>query len=109
MFSPTGDDTRSTLPQLSSVVQSGNVTTLTWTGDADFICNWLGDLAAADAARLEGQDAFKKAELKPYAMDGNEVGMFKTQGKLSFLRAYGAAYEVPSYQPEVRYKCLSRR
>lgn len=34
-------------------------------------------------------------------MDGNEVGMFKTQGKLSFLRVYGAAYEVPSYQPEV--------
>lgn len=100
-FSSTGDDSRSTLSQLSSVVQSGNVTTLVWAGDADFICNWFGGLAAANAIDYDGQATFSNAGLKPYTMNGQEVGTFKTQGKLSFLRVYGAGHEVPYYQPEV--------
>lgn len=38
-FSTTGDDSRSLLSTLSSVVKSG-VTVLLWAGDADWICNY---------------------------------------------------------------------
>jgi carboxypeptidase D len=39
-FSQTGDDSRTFLPQLSSVVASG-VQTVIWAGDADWICNYI--------------------------------------------------------------------
>lgn len=100
-FSATGDNSRSTLDALSSVVASGSVTVLVWAGDADFICNWYGNLASANAIKYSGQSAFSSASLKPYTVGGNEVGTFKTQGKLSFLRVYGAGHEVPYYQPQV--------
>lgn len=107
-FSSTGDDSRSSLPALSSVVQSGNVTTLVWAGDADFICNWYGGLAAADAVEYDGQTVFASASLEPYTVGGKEVGTFKTQGKLSFLRVYGAGHEVPYYQPEVALQAFEQ-
>lgn len=100
-FTSTGDDSRSTVPHLSSVVQSGNVTTLIWAGDADFICNWYGALATANEVDYDGSATFKSADLKPYSVNGKEMGTFKTEGKLSFLRVYGAGHEVPYYQPEV--------
>lgn len=100
-FSTTGDDSRSTLSQLSSVVQSGNVTVLIWAGDADFICNWYGSAAVVDAVEYDGQAAFQAKDLQPYTVNGQEMGQFKTEGKLSFLRVYGAGHEVPYYQPEV--------
>lgn len=100
-FSTTGDDSRSTLPQLSSVVSSGSVQTLVWAGDADWICNWFGGQAAAEAVDYPGQGEFVAAELQPYKVSGTEMGTYKTQGKLSFLRVYGAGHEVPFYQPTV--------
>ena len=100
-FSVTGDNSRSTLPQLSSVVSSGNVTTLIWAGDADWICNWYGGLAAAEAVKYAEQAAFVGKPLQPYTVSGSEVGMYKTEGKLSWLTVSGAEHEVPYYQPKV--------
>lgn len=89
-------------------MQSGNVTTLIWAGDADFICNWYGGLAAADAVDYDGQDTFKSANLESYTVNGKEMGTFKTQGKLSFLRVYGAGHEVPYYQPELALQAFEQ-
>lgn len=87
-------------------MQSGSVTTLIWAGDADFICNWYGNLATADAVDYDGSAAFKSADLKPYTVNGKEMGTFKTEGKLSFLRVYGAGHEVPYYQPEIAFQAF---
>ena len=100
-FSATGDNSRSTLSELSSVVASGSVTTLIWAGDADFICNWYGSLSSANSIQYSGQKTFSAAGLQSYKVNSKEVGTYKTQGKLSFLRVYGAGHEVPYYQPEV--------
>lgn len=97
-FSSTGDNPRSLLPELSSVVQSG-IQVVVWAGDADWICNWVGNYNAAQNVAFNGQNAFRAASLAPYNVNGVESGTFKTQDNFSFLRVYKAGHEVPYYQP----------
>ncbi|KAL8650926.1 MAG: hypothetical protein Q9210_003532 [Variospora velana] len=98
-FETTGDRARSFLPQLSNVVQKG-IQTAVWAGDADWICNWIGNQVAAEAVDYSGQSEFKNASLAPYNVAGKQVGTFKTVGKLSFARIFEAGHLVPYYQPE---------
>ncbi|KAL8927941.1 MAG: hypothetical protein Q9208_002016 [Pyrenodesmia sp. 3 TL-2023] len=97
-FFSTGDGARSFLSQLSDVVQKG-VQTVVWAGDADWICNWFGNQAAAEAVTYSGQSAFQAAALTPYNVAGKQAGTFKTAGNLSFARIFGAGHKVPFYQP----------
>jgi carboxypeptidase C (cathepsin A) len=99
-FATTGDNARSFLAQLSDVVKSG-VTTVVWAGDADWICNWYGGLAAADAVSFSGQNQFAASELAPYNVAGAQGGTFKTVDNFSFLRVFGAGHEVPFYTPQL--------
>lgn len=99
-FAATGDDSRTYLGNLSTVVQSG-VQTLIWAGDADWICNWYGVLNAANDIDYDGQAEFKSKALSAYTVNGVHKGDFKTVGNLSFLRAFAAGHEVPYYQPEL--------
>jgi len=86
-------DSRSYLPTLSTVVQSG-IQTLIWAGDADWICNWFGGLASAEALTYSGSTAFKKKAVSNYTVNGATGGTFKTEGNLSWLRVFGAGHEV---------------
>ena len=98
-FASTGDNSRSFLGQLSDVVKSG-VTTVVWAGDADWICNWYGGLAAAEAVSYAGQAAFRAKQLASYTVGGQAAGTFKAVDNFSFLRVFGAGHEVPFYTPK---------
>lgn len=106
-FSPTGDNSHSLLPELSDVIQSG-IQVLVWAGDADWICNWVGNYYAAQNVTFGGQDAFRAAELQPYNVNGAAGGLFKTQDNFSFLRVYGAGHEVPYYTPELALQVFTQ-
>lgn len=97
-FSTTGDDARSFLSTLSTVVSTG-LTTLIWAGDADWICNWFGNLDVANSIQYSGQSTFASKALALYTVNGVQGGTFKTVSNLSFLRVFGAGHEVPYYQP----------
>ena len=99
-FAATGDDARNFLPTLSAVVQSG-IRVVLWAGDADWICNWFGGLASANAVSYAGASAFAAAPLAPYTVNGTEGGTFKSVGNFGFLRVFGAGHEVPYYQPQL--------
>ncbi|KAL8812102.1 MAG: hypothetical protein Q9223_005209 [Gallowayella weberi] len=99
-FAATGDHSRSFLPQLSDVVRSG-IQTVIWAGDTDWICNWIGNQAAAQAVSYPEQSALANEPLANYTVAGRVAGTFKAAGKLSFARIFGAGHEVPFYQPEV--------
>lgn len=99
-FTTTGDNSRSFLPQLSSIIDSG-VQTVVWAGDADFICNWFGSRAVADAVNFVGADSFRAQPLQPYTVAGKKGGTFKSSGSFSFLRVFGAGHEVPYYTPQL--------
>jgi len=92
-FASTGDDARSLLSTLSTVVQSG-ITTLIWAGDADWICNWFGGFAVANAITYSGTAAFNAKAVASYTVSGAASGTFKTVGNLSWLRVFGAGHEV---------------
>ena len=89
-------DSRSTLSQLSSVVSSG-IQTLLWAGDCDYICNFIGGQAVAEAVSWSGQSAFQNMALSSYTVNGNAGGLFKTVENLSWIQVYGAGHEVPYY------------
>ncbi|CRG90755.1 hypothetical protein PISL3812_07800 [Talaromyces islandicus] len=99
-FSSTGDNPRSFLSELSSVVQSG-IQVLVWAGDADWICNYIGVQRVADAVEFDGSSQFSNATLKPYTVNGTKKGEYKNVDNFSYLRVYGAGHEVPYYQPAV--------
>jgi len=72
-----------------------------WAGDADWICNWFGGLAVANAITYSGSSTFNSKAVTNYTVSGVAGGTFKTVGNLSWLRVFGAGHEVPYYQPEV--------
>ncbi|KAF2110742.1 carboxypeptidase S1, CPD-S1 [Lophiotrema nucula] len=93
-----GDDARSSLSELTIVVQAG-INVVMYTGDADYVCNWLGTLQVANAIEWSGQDAFKKQVLEPYNVDGQEVGTCKSVDNLTFVRVFGGGHNVMWYHP----------
>lgn len=97
-FSNTGDDSRSFISTLSTVVQTG-IQVVIWAGDADQICNWFGGLASANAITYSGSSKFNAAGVANYTVAGVSSGTFKNVGNLSWLRVFGAGHEVPYYQP----------
>ncbi|PWY90212.1 putative carboxypeptidase S1 [Aspergillus heteromorphus CBS 117.55] len=106
-FAYTGDNARSFLPALSDVVQTG-INVLLWAGDADWICNWFGVQAVANAVNFSQQDAFRRAPLQSYTVDGVGRGEYKSAGNFTFLRVFEAGHEVPYYQPETALQVFSQ-
>ncbi|RSL56919.1 hypothetical protein CEP53_006650 [Fusarium sp. AF-6] len=95
----TGDGARSFLGPLADVVKRG-INTLIWAGDTDWICNWEGNLWAADALEWPGQAKFTATALRNYTVNGKVHGRYKVVDNLAFLKVFEAGHSVPYYQPE---------
>ncbi|KAI9875386.1 MAG: hypothetical protein M1830_008533 [Pleopsidium flavum] len=63
---------------------------LIYAGDADFICNWLGNRAWAEALEWPGKKAYNKVELEDLKLDGHgrKIGEVKSSGNFTFMRLY---------------------
>ncbi|KAF8269049.1 carboxypeptidase-like protein S1 [Lactarius quietus] len=111
-FLDTGDDARTFIPTLSTVIQSG-IQVLIWAGDADWNCNTAGVEAVIAQLQFAQSAEFNSMSLVPYTVNGMQYGVFKTAGNLSFLRVFNAGHEVPAYQPllslQVFTQTLSRQ
>ncbi|MCJ1311540.1 hypothetical protein MMC25_005213 [Agyrium rufum] len=85
---------------------------LIYAGDADYICNWLGNHAWTEALEWPGQKSFNKLSLEPLtlagASDGKETGQVKSHGNFTFMRLFGAGHMVPYNQPEASLDFLNR-
>ncbi|KAM5353957.1 hypothetical protein ACJ41O_000607 [Fusarium nematophilum] len=95
----TGDGARSFLRELADVVKHG-VNTLIWAGDTDWICNWEGNLLAAEALEWEGQSKFATTKVRNYTVDGEVHGEYKVVENLAWLKVFEAGHSLPYYQPE---------
>ncbi|CAI6339599.1 unnamed protein product [Periconia digitata] len=98
-FTSTGDTARSMMSQLSEVVKA-NIPTLLWVGDQDALTTYIGVREVAEAVVHGGQAAFKKKVPGKWTVKGKEQGLFKTQGKLSYLQLKNAGHNVQFGQPE---------
>ncbi|RDL39294.1 Carboxypeptidase Y-like protein A [Venustampulla echinocandica] len=82
---------------------------LIYAGDADFICNWLGNQAWTDALEWPGQKTFNGADFQYLEVTkGKKYGKVKTSGNFSFMKIFGAGHMVPMDQPEASLDFLNR-
>ncbi|KAM3496103.1 hypothetical protein MY3957_000560 [Beauveria namnaoensis] len=74
---------------------------LIYAGDADYICNWLGNRAWAKALEWPGKSAFNQASVQPLKLGGSgkEYGKVTHSGNFNFMQIYGAGHMVPEDQP----------
>lgn len=76
------------------------VPVLLYAGDKDFICNWLGVQATANALPWYGQNKYQSLTVKSWEVNGKAAGQVKSYDHLTFLRVYEAGHMVPYNQPE---------
>jgi len=85
---------------------------LIYAGDADFICNWLGNKAWSEALDWPGHKKFAAAEMEGLHIDGDsdarKIGEVKTSGNFTYMRIYGAGHMVPLDQPESSLEFYNR-
>ncbi|KEF62456.1 uncharacterized protein A1O9_00428 [Exophiala aquamarina CBS 119918] len=85
---------------------------LIYAGDADFICNWLGNKAWAEALEYPGHKEFKAAETKDLRIDGSKkgrkIGEVKSHGNFTFMRIHAGGHMVPLDQPEASLEFFNR-
>jgi cathepsin A (carboxypeptidase C) len=66
---------------------------LIYAGDADFICNWLGNQGWTEALEWPGQKDFNKASIEDLKLDdGKKFGKVKTSGNFTFMQIFGAGH-----------------
>ena len=85
---------------------------LIYAGDADFICNWLGNKAWSEALDWPGHKDFAKAKMEDLRIDGEKsgrkIGEVKTHGNFTFMRLHAGGHMVPLDQPEASLEFFNR-
>ncbi|KAL0945855.1 hypothetical protein HGRIS_012138 [Hohenbuehelia grisea] len=99
LFTKTGDDARTLLPQLAALADS-RLHILIWAGDADINCNWLGGHASVLAMDWYGKERLAKTPFTNMTINGQAVAAIQNVDHFSFARVFQAGHEVPAFQPE---------
>jgi cathepsin A (carboxypeptidase C) len=73
---------------------------LIYAGDADYICNWLGNQAWTNELVWDGKEDFNGAKMTPLKVGSKQYGEVKSSGNFTFMRIYRASHMVPFNQPE---------
>ncbi|ORY32966.1 peptidase S10, serine carboxypeptidase [Neocallimastix californiae] len=89
---------------LPDILESGT-RVLVYAGDADFICNWIGNKAWTMELDWEGKLEFNFALDKEWygyqkEKEGDSYGQLRSFMNFSFLRVYQAGHMVPYDQPK---------
>jgi len=72
---------------------------LVYSGELDFICNWMGGYAWASQLKWNGQQQFNQTAWKNWMVGGKAAGTSKTSLNLTFLKVANAGHMVPMDQP----------
>ncbi|KAI9205610.1 Alpha/Beta hydrolase protein [Polychytrium aggregatum] len=100
-FMMAGDWMRPYVNNLPPLLDDG-IQILIYAGDADYICNWIGNKNWALELDWYGRDAFQEAEDLDWisTTTGKKAGEFRTFESFTYLRVYEAGHMVPYDQPE---------
>ncbi|KAF0698430.1 Aste57867_10959 [Aphanomyces stellatus] len=85
-----------------------NVRVLVYAGDADLMCNWVGNEAWTKKLDWPGHAAFNAAAVTPLMVAGATAGEVRSTRDLSFVRVFNAGHMVPSDQPQVALTLINR-
>jgi cathepsin A (carboxypeptidase C) len=85
---------------------------LIYAGDADFICNWLGNKAWVEALEWPGHKKFSTMGMTDLRIDGDKdgrkIGEVKSYGNFTYMRLYAGGHMVPLDQPEASLEFFNR-
>ncbi|CAI5977499.1 unnamed protein product [Closterium sp. NIES-65] len=87
---------------------AADVRVLVYAGDADYICNWIGNSWWVNSMKWPGMDRYAKAPWQPFVVNGQTAGSARIAEPLSFLRVHEAGHMVPMDQPEASLEMLRR-
>ncbi|CAI7785211.1 unnamed protein product [Closterium sp. NIES-54] len=87
---------------------AAHVRVLVYAGDADYICNWIGNSWWVNSMKWPGMDRYAKAPWQPFVVNGQTAGSARIAEPLSFLRVHEAGHMVPMDQPEASLEMLRR-
>ncbi|KAH8815737.1 putative serine carboxypeptidase [Xylogone sp. PMI_703] len=106
-FGSTGDDAREdgTVAAVQTLIKQGVYVTL-YTGDADYICNWIGTQAVAD--EIAAPHYTNAGFVNITTSDGVVHGQVKQASHFAYVRIFESGHEVPFYQPLASLEMLER-
>jgi serine carboxypeptidase-like clade 4 len=81
---------------------------LIYAGEYDLICNWLGNYRWVNSMKWSGSETFVETNMTSFTVDGEEAGLIKSYGPLSFLKVHDAGHMVPMDQPKAALEMLRR-
>lgn len=84
------------------------VRVLVYVGENDFICNWFGNARWTEALDWSGGDAYRRVEMGQWSIGGDDVGMYKASGGLTFATIRGAGHMVPYDKPKEALEMFKR-
>ncbi|KAI8328638.1 Alpha/Beta hydrolase protein [Chlamydoabsidia padenii] len=109
-FNLAGDWMRPYVNELPPLLEDG-VRVLIYSGDADYICNWMGNKAWTLELPWSGHDEFKGSDDADWlSPSGKKIGELRSvkDGQFAFLRVNGAGHMVPYDQPEASLEMLNQ-
>ncbi|KAK5172778.1 uncharacterized protein LTR77_002898 [Saxophila tyrrhenica] len=106
-FSNTGDDDRlqGAVKDSKKLVDQG-IYMVQFNGDADYVCNWIGNEVVAENINAPGFTSAGYANIS--TSDDIVHGVSKQSDNFAFVRIYEAGHEVPFYQPVVALEMFQR-
>jgi cathepsin A (carboxypeptidase C) len=95
------DDSVLNFSQYVGELLNDGIRVLIYAGDADYICNWMGNKAWTKALNWTGQAGFNSAKDLPWNPDPitESLGESRTYKNFTFLRVFGSGHMVPFDQP----------
>ncbi|RKP05913.1 Alpha/Beta hydrolase protein [Thamnocephalis sphaerospora] len=106
-FMMAGDWMRPYVRKVPKILEAG-IRVLVYAGDADFICNWMGNKAWTIEMEWAGKSKFSATKDQPWTVDGIDAGEVREVGPLTFLRVYKAGHMVPYDQPANSLDMINR-
>ncbi|CAG8621317.1 37154_t:CDS:2 [Gigaspora margarita] len=97
-FTDSGDLARSTMSQVEFLLDN-NVPIMFFTGDADYICNWLGGNEMAESLKWKRSQEFKNAMFQEWTIGTIKVGEIREIKNLWFVKISESGHFVPHDQP----------
>ena len=99
-FAMAGDEGLPVMRIIPSLLQA-NLSILIYAGDADYICNWMGNKAWVLNLDWEGKQGMNEAKDQEWVSKttGKAAGEFRFYGNLVFANVYDAGHFVPFNQP----------
>jgi len=81
---------------------------LVYSGDYDYICNWVGGFSWTSKLVWTGQSQFNAANFTDWRVNGKVAGTSKNALNLTFLKVSAAGHMVPMDQPQNSLDMLKR-